>query len=129
MIRSATTVTLDTSPDDSLVSGQAHGSEVKLNQDWSPRLVKLDGWANGARYQMNVDYDRHQANGNANGQTIALNFDMQQGSVQGRVGARSVDLVEQRRPTDRQLGSGRVPAENDRPGPGPFDDPLVLINQ
>lgn len=105
-------VSLSTSADDSQVSGQAHGQQVQLNQDWSPRLVKLDGWANGARYRMNVDYDRKQALGNADGRSIALNFDLQQGFVRGRVGSETVDLtLSNEGQLSGVMGDGRVQAE------------------
>lgn len=105
-------VNLSTSEDDKRVSGRAHGQEVRLDQDWSPRLVHLDGWANGARYTMTVDYDRNQAQGNAGGDVIALNFDRNQGFIRGRVGADGVDLrLSQDGALTGEIGQGRVQAE------------------
>jgi len=105
-------VNISSNPQGTAVSGQAHGQAVDLKQQWSPQLVKLDGWANGARYQMNVDYDRHQATGNAGGRAINLNFDMQQGFVQGLVGNDSVDLkLSNDGQLTGQLGEGQVKAE------------------
>lgn len=123
-------VSLSTSADDTKVSGEAHGHQVQLNQDWSPRLVKLDGWANGARYTMNVDYDKQQALGNAGGRSIALNFDMQQGFVRGRVGAGTVDLkLSNDGQLTGQLGSGSVQAEMINLDLGHLLTHWYLINQ
>jgi hypothetical protein len=85
-------VSVSTSQDDKWVTGQAHAQEVKLEQDWSPRLVKLNGWANGARYTMTVDYDRNQANGSSAGRSIALQFDREQGWIRGQGAAGQVDV-------------------------------------
>ena len=96
----------------SAVSGQAHGQAVDLQQQWSPRLVKLEGWANGARYQMTVDYDNHQATGNAGGRPINLSFDMQEGFVRGQAGGGQVDLnLSHDGQLTGQMAGGRVQAE------------------
>jgi hypothetical protein len=105
-------VNISTNAQGSAVTGQAHSQSVDLKQQWSPQLVKLDGWANGARYQMTIDYDRHQATGNAGGQPINLNFDLQQGFVRGQSGGEGVDLrLSNDGKLTGQMGAGRVQAE------------------
>ena len=105
-------VNISTNAQGSAVTGQAHSQRVDLEQQWSPRLVKLNGWANGARYQMTIDYDRHQATGSAAGQPIDLNFDLQQGFVKGQSGGQSVDLkLANDGQLSGQMGAGRVQAE------------------
>lgn len=105
-------VNISTNAEGSAVTGRAHGQSVDLKQQWSPQLVKLDGWANGARYQMTIDYDRHLATGSAAGQAIQLNFDLDQGFVKGQSGADAIDLkLGQNGQLSGQMGSGRVQAE------------------
>ena len=105
-------VSISTNAEGTAVTGQAHAQNVDLKQQWSPQLVKLDGWANGARYQMTIDYDRHQATGNAGGQPIQLDFDMQQGFVKGQSGGDAVDLkLSNNGQLTGQMGAGRVQAE------------------
>lgn len=74
------------------VRGSAHGSAVQLQQQWSPTLVQLEGWANGSRYQMTIDYNRRHAEGSSGGQPISLDFDLQQGNVRGFSKGQNVDL-------------------------------------
>lgn len=105
-------VQVSTSADGSAITGQAHAQSVDLKQQWSPQLVKLDGWANGSRYQMTIDYDRHQATGSAAGQPIQLSFDLQQGFVKGQSGTDAVDLkLSNNGQLTGQMGAGRVQAE------------------
>jgi len=85
-------VSLTTHHNDGLVKGQARGAEVQLAQNWTPRRVILDGWANKSRYRMDIDYDRKQANGSSGASAIQLQFDLQQGFLRGRVGQDAVDL-------------------------------------
>ncbi|MBS2035062.1 hypothetical protein JST97_08735 [bacterium] len=105
-------VQISTSSEGTSVTGRAHGQSVELKQQWSPQLVKLEGWANGARYQMTVDYDCHKATGNAGGQPIDLNFDLHQGFVRGQAGGGQVDLnLSNDGALTGQMAGGRVQAE------------------
>lgn len=86
-------VSISTNPDAGQIKGSANKNTVDLHQDWSPQLVKLDGWANGSRYNMTIDYDRKQASGSAGERNINLNFDLQDGFIRGWDGKHNVDLT------------------------------------
>ena len=105
-------VQISTNSDTGEIKGTAHGKPVDLHQDWSPNVVKLDGWANGARFNVTVDYPQHSATGFAGNKEIALKFDNDQGFIKGKVGSDAVDLHLSR---EGQLqgtsGGGRVQAE------------------
>jgi hypothetical protein len=123
-------VQLSTNNDSGQVSGTAHGKPVDLHMDWSPTVVKLDGWANGARFDVTVDYQQHRATGQAGDKQIALNFDNEQGFIKGKVGADAVDLHLSH---DGQLqgtsGAGRVQAEMMNLDLGDFIRHYYLVSQ
>lgn len=74
------------------VQGSANGKAVDLARDWKPEHVHLQGTANGAPLQLDVDYTTHTAKGQVSQKNVDLRFDDSQGIIQGSYGNQSVDL-------------------------------------